>query len=87
MKKIYVLKIVDRVKTLDVSREEFMRGKDVYNGKIEEFAANNDFIEVVNQDLDFLDMRRWSRDGIHPDTVLGKETYAKTIRNVLKRMI
>ena len=86
LKKIYIMKIVDRVKTRAVSRGEFRREKDIYNEMIGKISANEDFIEVVNQDLGIMDIRRWSRDGIHPDTVLGKDAYKKTIKSVLTQL-
>ena len=87
LRKIYVLEIVDRVKTRAVSRNEFRREKDFYNERIGEIAGRNDFIKVVKQDLSLLDIRDWSRDGIHPDTKLGKTTYKKTIKNVLRQIM
>ena len=87
LKKIYVLEIVDRVKTRAVSRNEFRREKDIYNERIGEIEGRNDFIKVVKQDLSLLDIRDWSRDGIHPDTKLGKTTYKKTIKNVLRQIM
>ena len=87
LKKIYVLDIVDRVKTRAVSRREFTRQKDKYNEKIRQISRSYSFIEAVDQDLHSMDITKWSRDGIHADTALGKNTYLLTIKSLISQLM
>ena len=88
LKKIYILEVIDREKTIRVvSRREFREQRDDYNEKIRKIAARNNFIEVVNQALYSIDINKWSRDGIHADTALGKSTYLLTIKNVISQIM
>ena len=82
MKSVYIFEIVERERTRNVSKAKFDFERKVYNSKIQEIASSNPKITFCKH-VGLNDMKKWSNDGIHPDTRFGTNQYMNNVRNVI----
>lgn len=72
---------------LNISKERISLITDV-NKALKKICKNEDLIMFhKHQGLRFDNIREWSRDGYHPNTVLGRLSYYKSFRRAIFRAI
>ena len=82
LQRVFIFEIVERDRTRNVPKGKFDYERGIYNRKIQDAANFNSKIYFCKH-TGLSDIKKWSNDGIHPNTRFGTTQYLKNVKNTI----